>query len=370
MNSAVKKIAHLSRAMLVAIGLVGSLLLLNAIAQPPTLSGVYLPLLLKSPIGWVVGESVGGYGTIINTIDGGRMWTRQGKVGEIPDVNLSCVAAIDNSYAWVVGGKEGYGVILHTKNGGHNWDSQEIPADSQGYEINGIYALDRDTAWAVGYGGTILHTMNGGKNWTRQGQGTLPNVTYYSIYVSDAMNAWAIGEHEAHNIGTVVRTTNGGDNWEQVPYTLKREIIQKGLIMVHGVDANTVWVVGPAQVSFFTGNVDEPSWADQWTPEMVALLHVNGVYAVDRDYIWLARDQGAIYLSTDGGNNYTHQDSGYSGDEILRISAINRSTAWAVTTFFGYPIGGHVLFTNDGGQTWGSQQTPVNTYWNWVSFVR
>jgi len=370
MNIIGKRMTRLVTVMLLSTALV-IILLRDGDANPPVLSGVYLQLLLTAKVGWVVGEPVGGYGTILKTTNGGQKWIRQGKVGTIPDVNLACVAAVDNSYAWIVGGGEGQGLILRTTNGGQDWDPQEIPADSQGYELNGIYALNREMAWAVGYGGVILYTSNGGSTWSRQGQGNVPTVPYYSVYASDAGNVWAVGDPDSGNMGTVIRTTDSEGTWVQVPYTVPRKEEYQpspGLIMVHGADAKNIWVVGEGKVSF-TGD-GGGSWVDQWTPEMVAFLHINGVFALDKEYIWLARDQGAIYLSQDGGEKYTLQDSGYPGDEILRISAINRSMAWAVSTFLGHPIGGHVLFTADGGQTWISQETPVTTYWNYVSFVR
>jgi len=99
---------------------------------------------------------------------------------------------------------------------------------------------------------------------------------------------------------------------------------------------------------------------------------MNGVFAVDRDYIWLARDYGGIFLSTDGGSNFIQQETPQEvqGDEVLRISATDRMHAWAVTTFFGAEKTGHVLHTANSGQTWITQTTPVKTRWSWVSFVR
>ncbi len=55
----------------------------------------------------------------------------------------------------------------------------------------------------------------------------------------------------------------------------------------------------------------------------------------------------------------------------MRISAVGRQYAWAVTTFTGMPeYKGYILTTNDGGQTWSVQQPPIENNWNWVSFVR
>jgi photosystem II stability/assembly factor-like uncharacterized protein len=233
-------------------------------------------------------------------------------------------------------------------------------------ELLGIYALDGDTAWAAGQDGVILHTSNGGATWTRQAEEQAPEVQLQGIYASDADNVWVVGDNQSGALGTVIRTTDGGDTWNQITYELPRTPCQPQLIDVHGVDAKTVWVVGPCQVSFTEDGGS--TWTDQWEPDMGA-EHFNGVYAVDQFYVWLSRDGGAIYLSSDGGDNYMKQDAGVK-DEIMRISAIDRQTAWAVTTMFFPDFTGNVLFTNDGGQTWFTQTTPVATRWSWVSFVK
>jgi len=338
-------------------------------------SRLFFPLMYKNwrpQIGWVVGASVGdGYGVILGTNDGGQTWKRQGKTGEIPDMDLECIAAIDAQNAWVVGGEYGSGLILRTRDGGETWEQQEIPEDAQGNELMGIFALDNDTAWAVGFGSVILHTTNGGATWVRQGQVQIPEVPYYSVYASDRRHVWVIGDlqNPGDKFATVVRSGTWGIHWKEVPYSLARELSQGGLIMVHGVDANTVWIVGPGQVSHTADG--GKTWIDQWRPDM-SNLHMNGVFALDRNYIWLARDQGGIFLSTDGGSNFQKQETHpeVQGDEVLRISATDRKHAWAVTTFFGGEKTGHVLHTADGGQTWITQTTPVKTRWSWVSFVR
>jgi hypothetical protein len=63
----------------------------------------------------------------------------------------------------------------------------------------------------------------------------------------------------------------------------------------------------------------------------MAAEHFNGVFALERCYIWFARDAGGIFLSTDGGSNFIQQEAPVLGDEVMRISAIDRQTAWAVT---------------------------------------
>ena len=79
-------------------------------------------------LGWIVGTPTGGYGTIIHTRDGGQTWVRQGSPGEIPDVLLNGVWAVDARNVWVVGESDsGYGVILRSYDGGEHWTRQGSP---------------------------------------------------------------------------------------------------------------------------------------------------------------------------------------------------------------------------------------------------
>ncbi len=342
-------------------------------AQPLDEHTYYYPLMVHNwpAAGWAVGDNLDGYGSIIHTLDSGQTWTRQGTPAEIPNVPLIGLYAIDRQNAWVVGGlsagtnPDGYGVILRTRDGGGTWQRQGSPAQVPDVALLGVYALDGDAAWVVGLNGVILHTSDGGLNWTRQGQATVPAVMLQGIYASDADHVWVAGDAEADTIGTVARTTDGGDTWVQVPYTLTRTPGETGLIMTHGVDEDTVWVVGPGQVSMTDdGGL---TWVDQWNSD-IGGFHVNGVFALNREWIWLARDYGQVYLSTNGGADFTMQPVP-SRSEVMRISALDKDNAWAVTTDVFMPFGGEMLATIDGGQHWFTQTIPIDVGWSWVSFA-
>jgi len=84
-----------------------------------------------------VGDSSGGYGTILHTTDGGVTWVRQGSPADIPNTNLLEVSAVDAQHAWVVGpGLHGVapGIIAHTRNAQH-W---EVQPDPSWPNLNGI----------------------------------------------------------------------------------------------------------------------------------------------------------------------------------------------------------------------------------------
>jgi photosystem II stability/assembly factor-like uncharacterized protein len=282
------------------------------------------------------------------------------------------VAAIDAQNAWVVGKQ---GTILRTRNGGSTWQLQEVPADVSEADLCGVYAVDRKTAWVGGAvwdadsPAVILHTTDGGRTWTRQGQGLNLKADLCGVYASDATHAWAVGGLEpGQRFGTIVRTSDGGATWERISYTLDRSVDSFPLIMIHGVDANTLWAVGHDQAIYSTdGGL---TWVD--SELTVGTYDENGVFVVDHNTVWVVTDLGGIYRSDDSGAHWQKQTlpPGTTGDWVLRISAIDDRSAWAVTR---PPYGsspGHILHTSDGGQTWVAQTTPVDpSFWG-VSFVR
>ena len=320
-------------------------------------------------IGWAVGSvgfhGVDGYGVIIHTTDGGQTWVRQGTVGEIPDVGLVGVAAIDAQNAWVVGDQ---GTILRTRNGGRTWQLQEVPDEFSDAALHAVYAVDRKTAWVAG-GLVILHTTDGGQTWIQQGQDLALKAELTGVYASDAEHAWVVGDREGDNkYGTIVRTSDGGITWERRPYT-PDDPFDYGLLSVHGSGASTLWAVGHGQAVHSTDGGS--TWVDKHPGPGIA--DHNGVFAVDHNTVWVVTDFGGIYRSDHGGADWEKQSPPQCAGAhwILQISAIDGQTAWATTMAVVPPDTGHVLHTADGGQTWIAQTTPVTPTGFWgVSFVR
>jgi photosystem II stability/assembly factor-like uncharacterized protein len=318
--------------------------------------------------GWVVGPSVGGYGTIIRTTDGGATWVRQGSAAQIPDVYLRGVWAIDANNAWVVGAQsDGYGVILRTTDGGTTWMRQGSPAQIPAADLERVSAIDGNTAWVVGSQGVILHTADGGNTWTQQGQGTVLPGDYNGVTAVDAQNVWVVGA-TLDLTGVIFRTTDGGTTWVRQGQSLD---VLNGhyLISIYAVDTDTAWAVGRDTIIHTSDG--GTTWITQTLPS-VGTLDVNDVFAVDRNTAWTATDFGGIYFSQNGGTTWIHQTvpPGVEGYHLIRISAIEAQTAWVIGPAISYPPGGVVLHTEDGGNTWVEQSTPVATMWSGVSFAR
>ncbi|MCP8306710.1 MAG: hypothetical protein H3Z49_06385 [archaeon] len=314
--------------------------------------------------GWVVGDNVDGYGTILHTTDGGNTWIRQGSTEEVPNVPLSGVSAIDANTAWVVGEpSDGYGVILHTTDGGNTWERQGSTEDVPNVGLFAVSAIDANTAWVVGNNGTILHTIDGGNTWIQQKGGTVPVVLLQGVSAVDANTAWVTGDR-IDGYGTILHTTDGGNTWERQGST--EEVPNVPLLAVSAIDANTAWIAGHDFTILHTKDGGD-SWETQMSKPGFG-FDANGVCAVDSNTVWVVADLDGIFHTTDGGENWITQSPPVTGYYLQRVSAIDANTAWIAGIFFG-PSGGVILHTTDGGNTWENQTPEGEVGLCGVSFV-
>ncbi len=142
--------------------------------------------------------------------------------------HLSSVKFIDSTTGWTVGD---YGTIVHTTNGGMNWTSQSSGTSNILYSVS---FTDANTGWAVGWHSIILHTTNGGSNWTTQTSGLGILNDLFGVTFINANTGWAVGSD-----GNIIHTTNGGTTWVSqatgTPITL---------VGVSFADMNNGWAVG------------------------------------------------------------------------------------------------------------------------------
>lgn len=347
------------------------------------------PVTSLSPvqIGWIVGDSVDGYGTILHTTDGGSNWVRQGAVPDVPDVDLYDVWAADAEHAWVVGNSPGdYGVILRTTDGGSTWHRQGTAAQIPNVTIFGIHGLDRNTLWAVGGEGTILHTTDGGQTWTQQTGGTIPVVQCEGIWAIDANHAWAGGGDDDTGYGTVLRTTNGGVTWERMGGSADVFGDHRYVIKIYAADKDTAWAVGHGSIIAYTSDGGE-SWENQ-SPLPLGNWDMNNIFFVDRETGWAVADVDIVLATQDGGTQWVTQTIPPINNYLMGVHALDEQNVWIVGTqepsSSAQPVGdspdeqndqvaydyhGSVVHTEDGGSTWYTQTTPVKTQWSDVWFV-
>jgi len=167
------------------------------------------------------GHGVGDYGTMIHTEDGGDTWT----VGRVPedvvlpeialdmgvepgDVNLYGLSYGDADHVWTVGE---FGTIMASVDGGRTWTQQPGPFEST---LFGAYFTDAQRGWAVGIDSVILRTEDGGATWAVEAP-PVPQRSFYDVVI-DGQHGWIVGDS-----GTVLRSNDGGASWQLHPLPIE-----------------------------------------------------------------------------------------------------------------------------------------------------
>lgn len=97
---------------------------------------------------------------------------------------------------------------------------------------------------------------------------------------------------------------------------------------------------------------------------------LHSICFVDSLYGWVAGNSGVILHTTDGGKNWTAQESN-TENNIMDIAFINRNYGWASSfKFDSTPYGTVLLKTSDGGDTWIQEPYPEeNIFMNCILFL-
>jgi photosystem II stability/assembly factor-like uncharacterized protein len=162
-------------------------------------------------IGWIAGTN----GTLLKTTDGGESWFAIA-IDENWDINQ--IDFINDSVGWAVGSmcEPCYGIIIETVNGGSVWSIQKQVSD---IDLNSICIIDENNIYAIG-GNKVYKTSNGGLDWNDVSPNSVDRY-YYSMWFPNPDTGVVIGAYKYHNPdysvaykGVIMRTTEGGTSWD------------------------------------------------------------------------------------------------------------------------------------------------------------
>jgi len=99
-------------------------------------------------------------------------------------------------------------------------------------------------------------------------------------------------------------------------------------------------------------------------------VRISARFFVDSSYGWAAGFSGIIIHTSNGGKDWTIQDS-KTTNNIADIFFLNRNIGWA---FFwevsSFPFGTYVLKTNDGGVNWIASPSPAESCFGQTIFFQ
>ena len=202
---------------------------------------------------------------------------------------------------------------------------------------------------AVGYYGTILLSEDGGTKWEPVSSGTKELLV--SLSFPDAGHGWVVGSN-----GTILATSDGGRTWKpQVSGT------SNYLFGVCFVNPQKGWIVGEAGTILHTQD-GGAHWQAQQSGETEALL--EAVKFLDEKRGFIVGEFGSILVTSDGGAIWkciTKREA-----DILDIGSLEKTKPTLYSLDFqddktgvAVGVGGCILRTQDGGETWQDVPSPT-----------
>ncbi len=364
--------------------------------------GIYDDLYAVSPVDANTILVGGYYGTIYRSIDGGETWLKSptGTHRSIYDVSMANAQA-----GWAVGQS---GLVLRTTDGGASWQPQRNVKEDEGAQLFSVHAIDANTAWAVGEWGSRIFTDDGGTTWqdfslliteahpqfvwlappdqarVRAGQKVYEDVSLNDVVCAPAPseNCWIAGE-----FGYIFYSTTEGREWtrgtivgeiepQPVPVAYNETDISEAAIeqlrafakRIEGESHLNVEIEPMAsarEVAEF-GKADDPSplfeILDARKTAVRGVIEEAGILS-DR-----IRERGSPpwdyqdFLKDDPGFLDRYLKGRISAAPVIQVRVAQNPYLFSIDfegLQHGYiaALGGLILRTADGGQTWTYQRT-------------
>jgi len=324
----------------------------------------------KKKCAWIAGwQDSTGYGTILYSADAGETWIRQGLGNaSLQGVDLDDIWALDEDIVWTVGTKN---TILRTQNGGQGWIRIQAPATMPEAELESIFFHDHKNIWICGGLGIVYNSKDGGNTWTMIDTSNFQKAGLQGIWGVTSQRIFAVGgvsDGFGGERGFVAYTIDGGTTWATFIPSGDFNRWQWIGVVSYG---NTVVIHGGA--SHYMVSLDQgETWRNDSVPGMAGGARpadINDLIMLDELTWWGACDEGHICFTTDGGSNWTIQETGQGGFYLVGINAWDSQLALAVGTEDGPPGDVPILKTSNGGALW-EVKDRVNSNLSKVTFIR
>lgn len=302
-----------------------------------------------------IGWSVGSYGAIVITTDGGITWNvQESGVSE----SLKKVYIIDENTVWVSGSN---GCLLYTDDAGNTWIQKTCETS---LELVDITFLNGSTGWVVGcedynswyYGNfefVIKYTQDGGDTWITQLYDT--TFSLRAIHFLNENVGWAVGEKRDSMPGTdgiLIKTIDGGVNWE---YHLDTNFLSlgSGFRDITFTEPKNGWILGGGCI--FHSSDGGNTWQIQYMdPLGAAYYHFSKISFADSLNGLIAGSVNAgsagsapiVFKTINGGNFWEEQ--------AFWLPFSSFSGSWMISPDTSFVVGslGRIAKTTDGGATW------------------
>ena len=187
---------------------------------------------------------------------------------------------IDDNVGWSVGE---FGTILKTTDGGENWSIKEIPWL---FDLSDVYFPTTETGYAVGTDGFIIKSSDGGESWQQLNNQYVNNIN--RVLFKDENIGWVICEN-----GVILYTDDGGEIWEQ-----QNSHCHWDLLGIDNIGEDGLCVVGMENSILITHNNGEEWQFVQY--DTTEQCDFYDVYFQDDQYGWIGGSGRLLKTSDSG----------------------------------------------------------------------
>lgn len=211
------------------------------------------------------------------------------------------------------------GIVIYSDDRGKSWNQSNVPVS---VSLTDAAFSSAKIGWAIGHGGVVLKTEDGGESWQVQLDGArLMSQLEKRAGFSDAVIA----------------------RW-------KKEGADKPFLALHVMSDQSVVVVGAYGLAFISRD-SGVTW--EYFGDKLDNPKSNHLYAmaVRDNQLFIAGEQGCLFVSSDGGESFKRIELPYKGTLFeLHVSAKG---------LFAVGMKGKLLFSSNQGNLWKDVPNPI-----------
>ncbi|MBS1760557.1 MAG: oxidoreductase [Bacteroidetes bacterium] len=250
--------------------------------------------------------------------------------------NLRGLSVVNNNVVWVSGSN---GIVGKSVNAGKNWKWFKV-AGFEKTDFRDIEGFDSNTAVIMGVGepAYILKTIDGGDTW---------KVVYENKSKGmflDAMEFWneqagiVIGD-PIDNRFFITRTFDGGSTWQDIPFS-KRPIADSGEACFAASGTN-IRALDRDEAVFVSGGMKSSMYKRNEIIELSNMIQGSETTGANSIAVWDNHKKN-------GGKKIIIVGGDFKNDTVSNKNCI---------------------YSNDGGKTWHTPNTPPHGYRSCVEFI-
>jgi photosystem II stability/assembly factor-like uncharacterized protein len=217
--------------------------------------------------------------------------------------------------------------------------------------VDDVFFLNPNLGWSCSGGGKICKTTNGGQTWTVQYNSN----KYFRCIEFINENIGFAGTLDQ----IFLKTTNGGTTWTDIAGSISPK--PNAICGIDIVDSLHIYAVGEwDSPAFFLKSIDGGfTWENKNMSAFANALVDIKFTSIDTGYV-VGKDNlgGKVLYTTDGGDTWTEKiNTNTAGEYVWKIQEVTKEV-W-VGSVEAWSNDGKIVKSTDGGETWVSLPAPV-----------